>query len=93
MDLIQGCEVTGFVTDGDRVTGVQTTRGHIAAGQVALCAAGHTSVLAEMVGLPVPLQSHPLQALVSELLEPVHPTVVMSNAVHVYVARRTRASW
>ena len=44
-----------------------------------------SSVLAGMVGLTLPLQSHPLQALVSELLEPVHPTVVMSNAVHVYV--------
>ena len=54
---------------------------------VALCAAGHTIVLAAMVGLALPLQSHPLQALVSELLEPVHPTVVMSNAVHVYVSQ------
>jgi sarcosine oxidase subunit beta len=57
------------------------------AGTVALSAAGHTSVLADMVGLPVPVQSHALQALVSDLLEPVHPTVVMSNAVHVYVSQ------
>jgi sarcosine oxidase subunit beta len=70
-----------------RVTGVHTTRGPITAGKVALSAAGHTSVLSAMVGLDVPLQSHPLQALVSELLEPVHPTVVMSNAVHVYVSQ------
>ena len=83
IDLIQDCEVTGFTTDGDRVTGVRTSRGDIAAGKVALCAAGHTSVLADQLGLRLPLQSHPLQALVSELLEPVHPTVVMSNAVHV----------
>jgi sarcosine oxidase subunit beta len=54
---------------------------------VALCAAGHTSVLTDMLGIRVPIQSHPLQALVSELLEPVHPTVVMSNAVHVYVSQ------
>jgi sarcosine oxidase subunit beta len=87
IDLIQDCEVTGFTTDGDRVTGVRTTRGDIAAGKVALCAAGHTSVLTDMIGLRVPIQSHPLQALVSELLEPVHPTVVMSNAVHVYVSQ------
>ena len=93
IDLIQDCEVTGFTTDGSlengdaRVTGVQTTRGDIAAGQVALCAAGHTSTLTDMLGIPVPIQSHPLQALVSELLEPVHPTVVMSNAVHVYVSQ------
>ena len=49
--------------------------------------AGHSSVLAAMAGFRLPVQSHPLQALVSELLEPVHPTVVMSNAVHVYVSQ------
>jgi sarcosine oxidase subunit beta len=80
-------EVTGIdVVDG-RVTGVQTTRGPIAAGSVALCAAGHSSVVASMAGLRLPLQTHPLQALVSELHEPVHPCVVMSNAVHVYVSQ------
>jgi len=87
VDLIQHCEVTGIDVAGGRVVGLQTTRGPIGAGQVALSAAGHTSVLAAMVGLPMPLSSHPLQALVSELLEPVHPTVVMSNAVHVYVSQ------
>jgi sarcosine oxidase, subunit beta len=87
VDLIQGCEVTGIDAEGGAVTGVRTTLGPIAAGRVALCAAGHSSVLAEMAGLRLPLQSHPLQALVSELLEPVHPTVVMSNAVHVYVSQ------
>ncbi|MDQ3404569.1 MAG: sarcosine oxidase subunit beta family protein [Actinomycetota bacterium] len=87
VDLIQNCEVVGIDTEAGRVTGVRTTRGRIAAGRVALCAAGHSSVLAEMVGLRLPLSSHPLQALVSELLEPVHPTVVMSNAVHVYVSQ------
>ena len=54
---------------------------------MALCAAGHTSTLTDRLGVPVPVQSHPLQALVSELLEPIHPTVVMSNAVHVYVSQ------
>jgi sarcosine oxidase subunit beta len=87
VDLIQGCEVTGFLWDDDRVVGVETSRGPIAAGRVALAAAGHTSVLAELAGLRLPVQSHPLQALVSELLEPVHPTVVMSNHVHVYVSQ------
>ncbi|WAP53854.1 sarcosine oxidase subunit beta family protein [Streptomyces sp. S465] len=87
IDLIQDCEVTGLDIRGGRVRGVQTTRGPIAAGKVALAAAGHSSVLASMAGLRLPLQSHPLQALVSELLEPVHPTVVMSNAVHVYVSQ------
>jgi sarcosine oxidase subunit beta len=87
IDIIQNCEVTGFTTDGDRVTGVRTTRGDIACGKVALTAAGNTSVLTDMLGFRVPIQSHPLQALVSELLEPVHPTIVMSNAVHVYVSQ------
>jgi sarcosine oxidase subunit beta len=87
IDLIQGCEVTGFLRDGDRVTGVATSRGPIRAGAVALAAAGHSSVLADTVGLRLPVQSHPLQALVSQLLEPVHPTVVMSNHVHVYVSQ------
>jgi sarcosine oxidase subunit beta len=87
VDLIQGCEVTGFLRDGDRVTGVQTNLGPIRAGRVGMAAAGHSSVLADTVGLRLPIQSHPLQALVSELLEPVHPTVVMSNHVHVYVSQ------
>ncbi len=87
VDLIQNCEVTGIDVQDGRVTGVRTTRGDIACGRLALSAAGHSSVLAAMVGLPLPIQSHPLQAMVSELLEPVHPTVVMSNAVHVYVSQ------
>jgi sarcosine oxidase subunit beta len=87
IDLIQGCEVTGFVKDGNRVVGVQTNRGTIAAGKVGVCAAGHSSVLAKLAGFDLPIQSHPLQALVSELFQPVHPTVVMSNHVHVYVSQ------
>ncbi|MFC5825476.1 sarcosine oxidase subunit beta family protein [Nonomuraea insulae] len=87
IDLIQGCEVTGFEITDDRVTAVRTSRGRIAAGKVALAAAGHTSVLAARAGIRLPLQSHPLQALVSELLEPVLDCVVMSNAVHVYVSQ------
>ncbi|KAA1428699.1 sarcosine oxidase subunit beta family protein [Nocardioides antri] len=87
VDIIQNCEVTGFVKDGDRVVGVETTRGRINAGSVGLVAAGHSTVLAEKAGFRLPVQSHPLQALVSELYEPVHPTVVMSNHVHVYVSQ------
>ncbi len=87
VDLIQNCEVTGFVRDGNRVVGVETTRGRIATGKVGLSAAGHSSVLAALAGVDLPLQSHPLQALVSELHQPVHPTVVMSNHVHVYVSQ------
>ncbi len=87
VDLIQNCEVTGFDLDGDRVVGVHTNRGLIAAGQVALCAAGHSSILASMVGVELPIQSYPLQALVSELLEPILNCVVLSNDIHVYVSQ------
>jgi sarcosine oxidase subunit beta len=87
VDLIQNCEVTGFVLDGSRVVGVRTSRGTIATEKVGLSAAGHSSVLAKLAGFDLPIQSHPLQALVSELHQPVHPTVVMSNQVHVYVSQ------
>jgi sarcosine oxidase, subunit beta len=88
VDLIQGCEVTGFRRDGaGRVIGLETGLGPIRAGRVGLAAAGHSGVLAAAAGIRLPVQSHPLQALVSELLEPVHPTVVMSNHVHVYVSQ------
>ena len=87
VDIVEHCEVTGFdVVDG-RAVAVETTRGRIDAGCIALAAAGHTSVLASLAGIRLPLQSHPLQALVSVLLEPVIDCVVMSNAVHVYVSQ------
>lgn len=88
VDIVEHLEVTGFLRDArGRVVGVETAAGPIRAGAVALAAAGHTSVLAERVGLRLPLQSHPLQALVSNLYEPVLGCVVMSNAVHVYVSQ------
>jgi len=88
VDIVEHAEVTGFLRgDGGCMEGVETSRGTIRANRVALAAAGHTSVLASMVGLRLPLQSHPLQALVSALYEPVLRCVVMSNAVHVYVSQ------
>ena len=88
VDIVEHAEVTGFVRgDGGRVEGVETSRGTIRAPKVALAAAGHTSVLASMLHVRLPLQSHPLQALVSALYEPILGCVVMSNAVHVYVSQ------
>ncbi|MGW9825540.1 sarcosine oxidase, subunit beta [Brevibacterium pityocampae] len=87
VDIIQNCEVEGFLTAGDRVTGVETNRGRIATGTVGMAVAGDSWDLAQRAGIRLPIQSHPLQALVSELFEPVHPTVVMSNHVHVYVSQ------
>lgn len=87
VDLIQGCEVTGIKVEKGKVQGVETNLGFIAANKVALAAAGHTSTLTQMAGFRAPLQSRTLQALVSELLEQVLDTVIMSGAVHVYVSQ------
>jgi sarcosine oxidase, subunit beta len=85
--LIQGCEVTGFdIVDG-RVTGVQTSRGRIGAGAVGLVGAGRTSLLTTLAGFDVPIQSYPLQALVSDIVDQVLPCVVMSGALHLYVSQ------
>src|SRR5262249_13042353 len=87
VDIGQNCEVTGFRIERGRVTGLTTTRGTIAARKVAIVVAGHSGVLAARAGFRLPIESHPLQALVSEPIKPVLPCVVMSNAVHVYVSQ------
>src|SRR5262249_32646334 len=69
------------------VRGVETTRGDIATRCVGVVAAGHTSVVMARAGLSMPLESFPLQALVSEPVKPVLPCVVMSNAVHAYISQ------
>ena len=87
VDIIQNCEVTGFDVEGGAIAGVRTTRGKIKTPKVGCVAAGHSSVLADMAGLRLPIESHPLQALVSEPLKPVMNTVLMSNTVHVYLSQ------
>jgi sarcosine oxidase, subunit beta len=87
VDIIQNCEVTGIRCSSGRVVGVDTTRGYLAAKKVGIVVAGHSSVVAAMAGLRLPIESHPLQALVSEPVKPVLDCVVMSNAVHVYVSQ------
>ena len=87
VDIVENCEITAIHTARGRVTGVETGRGDITADKVAIVAAGHNSVVAAMAGVRLPLQSHPLQALVSEPVKPVLDCVVMSNAVHVYVSQ------
>jgi len=87
VDIIQNCEVTAIRQRDGTVTGVETTRGFIGARKVGVAVAGHASVLAAMAGLRLPIASHPLQAWVSEPIKPVLDTVVMSNAVHVYVSQ------
>ncbi len=87
VDIVQNCEVTGITTEAGRVTGVTTTKGEIKTPKVGCVVAGHTSVLASTLDIRLPIQSHPLQALVSEPLKPLIPCVVMSNAVHAYVSQ------
>jgi len=87
VDIIQNCEVKGIKRNGDTVEGVETTKGFIKSSKIGVVASGHTSVLAATAGIKLPLQSRPLQALVSEPIKPVINTVVMSNAVHAYVSQ------
>ncbi|MCB1811205.1 MAG: sarcosine oxidase subunit beta family protein, partial [Candidatus Competibacteraceae bacterium] len=87
VDIIQNCEVTGIRRKNGKVQGVETSRGFIKAKKVGVVAAGHSSVIATMADMRLPLESHPLQALVSEPLKPVLHTVIMSNAVHGYISQ------
>jgi sarcosine oxidase, subunit beta len=88
VDIIQNCEVTAISrAPSGAVNAVETTRGRIAANKVAVVAAGHTSVVMAMAGVRMPLESYPLQALVSEPVKPVLPCVVMSNGIHAYISQ------
>ena len=87
VDIIQTCEVTGIRREDGAVTGIDTVRGFIKTKKVAVVAAGHSSVIASMAGIRLPIESHPLQALVSEPLKPIFPNVVMSNAIHAYISQ------
>jgi sarcosine oxidase subunit beta len=88
VDIIQNCEVTGIRRGPTgAIAGVETTRGFIGARRVGVVAAGNTSVIMAMAGVRMPIESYPLQALVSEPVKPVFPCVVMSNAVHAYISQ------
>lgn len=87
VDIIQQCEVTGYLWDDGRVVGVETTRGPIGAGKVALAVAGHTGHLASMAGLRLPIETHALQAFVTEPLKPMIDTVISFGAAHFYISQ------
>ncbi len=87
VDIIQDCPVTGFRIANGRILGVETAKGPIEARKVAIVASGHSSVLAQMAGIRLPIHSVPLQALVSEPIKPVLDCVVMSGAVHAYISQ------
>ncbi|MFT5032176.1 MAG: sarcosine oxidase subunit beta [Bacteroidia bacterium] len=90
VDIIQQCEVTGLRQSGARIQGVKTSKGYIAADKVAICVAGHTSVLGAMAGLTLPITSQPLQAMVTEPIKPCLNGVVLSPVVHAYVSQSDR---
>ena len=87
VDILQNCEVTNILTDGGRASGVETTRGRITADKVAICVAGHTSQVAGMAGIKLPVESHVLQAFVSEGIKPLIDTVITFGAGHFYISQ------
>src|SRR3546814_18568264 len=96
-EILENWGVTGIRRDaGGAVAGVETTRGFIASKRVGVSAAGHSSVVLDMAHVRLPLESYPLQALVSEPVKPVFPCVVMSNTIPASISQSDkigRASW
>ena len=87
VDIVQNCEVTGFLRSGERICGVQTTRGSIGAETIGIAVAGNSSRVAAMAGLRLPIESHVLQAFVSEAVKPLIPCVVTFGAGHFYISQ------
>ncbi|MBI5131088.1 MAG: sarcosine oxidase subunit beta family protein [Rhodopseudomonas palustris] len=87
VDIVQNCEVTGITIVNGRVTGVETTRGPIAAGKVGMAVAGSSSKVAAMAGMRLPIESFVLQAMVSEGLKPIIPGVITFGAGHFYISQ------
>ena len=87
VDIVQNCEVTGMTLVAGRVTGLETTRGPIGAGQVGICVAGNSGHVAGLAGLRLPIESHLLQAFVSEPVKPMIDTVIMSQSIHCYISQ------
>ncbi|MGO9816647.1 MAG: sarcosine oxidase subunit beta family protein [Acidocella sp.] len=87
VDIIENCEVTGIVQENGVVTGVETTRGRIGAGKVGIAVAGSSSLLANMAGFRLPIESHALQAFVTEGLKPLIDNVITFGAGHFYISQ------
>lgn len=87
VDIIQNCEVTGIRQESGRVVGVDTSRGFIGCKKLGLAAAGNSSRVAQMAGMKLPIESHVLQAFVSEGLKPFIDCVVTFGAGHFYVSQ------
>ena len=87
VDLIQNCEVTGFNINSGRITGVETTRGRIESNKVAIVVAGRSSQVAQLAGIRLPIESHILQAFVTEGLKPIINNVVSFGMGHFYISQ------
>lgn len=87
VDIIQNCEVTGFTMDNGVCTGVETSRGAIRAGKVGVAVAGSSGRVMAKAGMRLPIESHVLQAFVTEGLKPVLPGVITFGAGHFYVSQ------
>lgn len=87
VDIIQNCEVTGFQLKANQVVGIETSRGLIQSPKVGIAVAGNSGRLAGMAGIRLPIESHVLQAMVTEPLKPIIHTVVTSGASHVYISQ------
>ena len=87
VDLIQNCEVTGFNINSGKITGVETTRGRIESNKVAIVVAGRSSQVAQLAGIRLPIESHILQAFVTEGLKPIINNVVSFGMGHFYISQ------
>ena len=87
IDIIENCEVTGFKREGGKVVGVETTRGAIGAQKIGVAVAGNTTQVMDMLDMRMPMESHVLQAMVTEPVKPMLDTVVTSGAAHLYISQ------
>ncbi|MEP3196836.1 MAG: sarcosine oxidase subunit beta family protein [Lentilitoribacter sp.] len=87
VDIIQNCEVKDIIVEGGKVVGVETSKGQIKANKIGMAVAGHTSQVAKMAGIKLPIESHVLQAFVSEGIKPFLDTVVTFGAGHFYISQ------
>ena len=90
VDIIERCEVTGLSIEGGCIRGVETSRGFIGCERAGAVVAGHCGLISKMAGFDLPVETVPLQALVSEPIKPILDCVLMSNGVHVYVSQSDR---
>ena len=87
MDIIENCEVLNILQENGKAVGVETTRGSIRAGKIGMAVAGASSLLAAKAGMRLPIESHALQAFVSEGLKPLIDTVITFGAGHFYISQ------